>query len=659
MDVVLNFEGRRVILLKWLASAVLAFFMYCCLSGPAQAQTVNRYTNSTDSTVGQISGAVACTVGVTFQRDIFVADDFSVQDVNLGILLAHNTRSEFGVFLRSPAGNIVTAKTTVGGNLDNFSVLLDDQAAANVSSHNVSNDTATASTIVPPYQRTYRPSASFNATFVGQSSYGTWSIFICDFNNNAVNGTFYQADLYLTTPPPSADLSLSKTVASGTPSSAVYTLTVTNSTGSVQTASGVTVRDILPAGVSYVSSSGTGTYNNVTGIWTPGTSIAPGASYSIDITVNVTAASGTTITNTAQIMTSSQTDPDSTPGNGVTSEDDYATRSFTVGGRMPGLPASIAGICSTAGTTTTVLDWNVNSWTSGSTTGSANVAGLGTVNFSVSTQGIFSAPLALTTDNTGGFGSGGLSLFQSIDYSNNAQSTTTTVTLPASVAGAQFRIFDVDFATADFADKLTITGSNGGGAPFNATLTNGASNYISGNSAIGDGGSNGPSDDGNVVATFSAPVDTITIVYGNHTTAPADPDGQAISIHDFTFCRPIVDLNVTKMSTVLSDGVSGSNPKAIPGATIRYCILVSNAGGMTTNSVVATDTLPADISYSAGTMLSGTNCSNATTAEDDDNSDSGETDPVRMSISGTTITGTAATLTPGQGFAMVFNATID
>jgi uncharacterized repeat protein (TIGR01451 family) len=647
---------------RWIhvfVGAILALFLLSALSAPAQAQTVNRYTNSTDSSAGEISGTVPCTVGITFQRDFNVTDDFSVQDVNLGVMMAHTNRSDYGLYLRSPAGNIVTVKNnTVGGSADHFNVLLDDQAASNISTH-TANDTATAGTVVPPYQRTFRPSASMNGTFVGQSSYGAWSLFICDFANNGVNGTFFQADLYLTTPPPSADLSLSKSVASSSPTTAVYTLSVTNSSGSVQTASGVTVQDILPSGVTYVSSSGTGTYNNGTGIWTIGTNLAPGATVSIDIAVNITAVSGTNIVNNAQIMTSSQTDPDSTPGNGVTTEDDYASRSFTVGGRMPGVPPSIGGICSAAGTTTTVLDWNSNSWTSGSTTGSANVSGLGTVNFSVATQGSYLSPLVLSVDNNGGLGSAGLSLFQNIEYTNINQVTTTTVTLPNAVSGAQFKVFDVDYAVNDFADKLTVTGSLNGGAAFNATLTNGASNYISGNSAIGDLGAAGTSADGNVVATFSAPVDTIYIIYGNHSTAPADPDGQAISIHDFTFCRPIVDLNVTKTSSVVTDNISANNPKAIPGATIRYCILVQNAGQATATSVVSTDNLPPNVTYVPGSMVSGTNCSTGLMAEDDDAIGPNEVDPFGMNVSGITINGTAATLAPGASFAMVFDAVLN
>ncbi|MFC4292718.1 DUF11 domain-containing protein [Sphingorhabdus arenilitoris] len=629
------------------------------MTSAANAQSTTRYTNTTDSAVGEISGAVACNVGTAFRRDFVVTNDFVVTDVNIGVLMAHNTRSEFALFLRSPSGTIATVKGTSGGTADNFNVLLDDQAAANVSTH-TANDTATATTTVPPYQRSFQPTNGLNATFLGQDSLGTWTLFICDFQNNGVNGTFYQADLFLTSPPPSADLSLVKTVASSSPSSAIYTLSVTNSSSSQLSTSGVTVRDILPAGVTFASASGTGSYNSGTGIWTIGTSIAPGQTVSINLSVNITAASGTSITNVAEILTSATADPDSTPGNGVTSEDDYASNTFTVGGRLPGIAPNINSICSLAGAPgTTILDWNTQSWTPGSTTGSANVANIGTVNFNITTQGTFDAPLALTLDNTGGLGSAGLSLFQSIQYTNINEVTTTVITLPTAVPGVQFTVFDVDFAANDFADKLTVTGSYNGGLPSNATLTNGAVNFISGNAAIGDGGAGGTSNDGNVTVTFSTPVDTITLVYGNHTTAPADPDGQAISIHDFTFCRPVANLSVTKISSVLSDGVSGSNPKAIPGALVQYCILVTNAGTATATNVAATDNIPATLTYVTGSMRSGGNCASATTVEDENNTGPDDTDAVGMSISGSTLTGVAPSLAPATNMALVFNATVN
>ncbi len=60
-----------------------------------------------------------------------------------------------------------------------------------------------------------------------------------------------------------------------------------------------------------------------------------------------------------------------------------------------------------------------------------------------------------------------------------------------------------------------------------------------------------------------------------------------------------VTLTTSKTSAVLSDGVSASNPKAVPLAEVRYTINVSNSGSLQTdaNSVFVLDTLPAYVSY--------------------------------------------------------------
>lgn len=69
-------------------------------------------------------------------------------------------------------------------------------------------------------------------------------------------------------------------------------------------------------------------------------------------------------------------------------------------------------------------------------------------------------------------------------------------------------------------------------------------------------------------------------------------------------------LSAAKTSTIISDPVNGTtNPKAIPGATIEYCIAVSNASGSATaTSVAVSDTLPADVTYDAtfGIFVDGT-----------------------------------------------------
>lgn len=72
-------------------------------------------------------------------------------------------------------------------------------------------------------------------------------------------------------------------------------------------------------------------------------------------------------------------------------------------------------------------------------------------------------------------------------------------------------------------------------------------------------------------------------------------------------------LTVVKSSTIVSDGVSSSNPKAIPAAIVRYTITVTNTGNtaVDASSLVLTDILPANFAYDASTPVTFTNGSTA------------------------------------------------
>lgn len=124
--------------------------------------------------------------------------------------------------------------------------------------------------------------------------------------------------------PPVADLSLGKTIDNAAPmvgQLVLFTLTVSNA-GPIA-ATNVVVTDLLPAGLSFTSSMPSqGSYNSGTGLWTIGT-IASGSSVTLQIAATVTA--GGRRMNSAQITASDQFDPDSTPGNSISGEDDIAS----------------------------------------------------------------------------------------------------------------------------------------------------------------------------------------------------------------------------------------------------------------------------------------------------------------------------------------------
>ncbi len=110
------------------------------------------------------------------------------------------------------------------------------------------------------------------------------------------------------TPVQPAALELTKTVNNATPNvgqNVVFTQTLTNLGPGVAT--DVTTTDVLPAGLTFVSSTANeGSYNSTTGVWTVGT-VANGSTATLQMTATVTTPG--TKTNTATISHVDQPDP--------------------------------------------------------------------------------------------------------------------------------------------------------------------------------------------------------------------------------------------------------------------------------------------------------------------------------------------------------------
>lgn len=636
---------------------MLVWLALTLASNPAAAQTTTNYSNTTTGTISE----TATTCASPMVRNFTVAANAQVTDVNIGVQFTHSYRGDVRATLVSPSGTVVNLITNVGTSADNLNVQFDDSAGASISTHSTNDNSAAA----PPYQRSFRPEGSLSS-FNGQGAAGTWQLTICD-SLNGDSGNFTRTDLTLTTIPiaPSADLSLTKSVSNASPASGAsinYMLSVTNASGSALTATGVTVQDTLPAGFAFTGASGFGSYNSTTGTWTVG-SIPPGTTRTLTITGTVTATAGATVSNIAEVSASAAFDVDSTPGNGAAGEDDYDTASFTVSGsRVAGNPPTL--VCPVG---TTMHDWDGATWAAGTTSGSYALTAIGTMNVGIGISGgVFLNNATYggqspTRQNivTGGFAPAQYSIFEIADFASQAGAITSTISLPTAVPGVQFRVFDIDYAAGQFADRLTVTGSFNG-SPVTPTLTNGVSNYVIGNSAYGDATSADGSANGNVVVTFAAPVDTITITYGSHSLAPADPGQQGAAIHDIIFCRPTANLTIGKTSSVISDPTNGTtDPKAIPGATMRYCILVTNNGSGTATGINVADPLPASTTFAPGSIRSGTSCAGATTVEDDNASGADESDPFGASIAGNIVAATTPTLAPGNALAIAFDVTIN
>ena len=88
---------------------------------------------------------------------------------------------------------------------------------------------------------------------------------------------------------------------------------------------------------------------------------------------------------------------------------------------------------------------------------------------------------------------------------------------------------------------------------------------------------------------------------GNGGTSVAR-DGIDVATDDYTVSAAA--LSVFKSSRIISDGVSTSNFKSLPGAVVEYCISVTNgAGAATATGIAIKDVVPSDLTFSTGTIL--------------------------------------------------------
>lgn len=141
------------------------------------------------------------------------------------------------------------------------------------------------------------------------------------------------------------------------------------------------------------------------------------------------------------------------------------------------------------------------------------------------------------------------------------------------------------------------------------------------------------------VVTQTAGADTagaVDTVFGDGTgpgAGDAARDGKHSDDDDYSISSTA--LSVLKTSKVISDPFNNTtNPKAIPGAVVEYCIIVTNPGAQAATLVTLVDNLPSTlVDYNVGSMLSavtvtgGNTCDSATgTAEDDNSTDADDTD---------------------------------
>ena len=127
-------------------------------------------------------------------------------------------------------------------------------------------------------------------------------------------------------------------------------------------------------------------------------------------------------------------------------------------------------------------------------------------------------------------------------------------------------------------------------------------------------------------------------------------DGKSFAQDSYT--KLAAALTATKTSRVVSDPVNGStNPKAIPGAVLEYCIAVSNGGGAIATSVAINDPLPGATTYEPtfGVKVDGTVTSGTCNADG----------AIVGAQAAGTVTGTIPSITAGQIRTVLFRVSIN
>jgi uncharacterized repeat protein (TIGR01451 family) len=116
-------------------------------------------------------------------------------------------------------------------------------------------------------------------------------------------------------------------------------------------------------------------------------------------------------------------------------------------------------------------------------------------------------------------------------------------------------------------------------------------------------------------------------------------------------------LSVFKSSKVISDGVSASNFKAIPGAVVEYCISVANAAGSATaTNIDVKDVIPANTTFVTGSIKLN---ASVTTPGASQVCSGGTAGGTYSTTPAPNVAGTLSSITAGSASALVFQVTID
>ncbi len=415
---------------------------------------------------------------------------------------------------------------------------------------------------------------------------------------------------------PEVDLVVTNVVDDATPalnSNVVFTVAVTNS--GPDAAEGVTVTDLLPAGLTFVSSDAGASYDPATGVWSVG-GLASGVTRTIQITATVIDAALLTAT-AAAASTTLETNP---ADNGADATVD--------------VPEADVAVTNTVDNTTPALGQNVVFTVTVTNNGPLDATG-------VTVSDLLPAGLVFVSSDAGPAYDPGSGVWSVGNLANGATATiqiTSTVTSPtpqtttATVTSVTYDgnaannsadvIVDVpeadlvilktvSDATPALGDNVTFTLNVTNSGPSSAqavqvtdalpaglTLVSASSaSYVGNVWTVGDL-ANGAGASLDIVAqvTDAAPItNTATVTSATHDPAPADNNDS-------------VTVDVPQADLTLAKSVDDATPNQ--GQNVTYTLRLSNNGPDASGAVVVRDLLPAELTFvsasaDAGTFASG------------------------------------------------------
>ena len=154
--------------------------------GEAAAQTSYNYSNTTS---GSIPDNSDCTDANLVLRTFNVTDSFTIDDLNVGVVIDHTYRQDLTVSLESPLGTRIPIINQVGTSQDDLNVRLDDEASTPLGT-SIQDAAAT-------YPDVVRQPSTALSSFDGEQANGTWTMRVCD-SVGQDTGTFLQGHLEFT-----------------------------------------------------------------------------------------------------------------------------------------------------------------------------------------------------------------------------------------------------------------------------------------------------------------------------------------------------------------------------------------------------------------------------------------------------------------------------